>query len=99
MSLLQPIHPKVISVKEHTSLGGVSDLLFLGTSQKIIYPNCEVFCSASRRNDKRIVNYVTVIATQKLNKRQSKMGKLFPVRCLSRARENGLLPDRGRDGF
>ncbi|VFM94885.1 MAG: hypothetical protein BECKG1743D_GA0114223_100336 [Candidatus Kentron sp. G] len=28
------------------------------------------------------MNYVTVIATQKLNKRQSKVGKLFPVRCL-----------------
>ncbi|VFN02010.1 MAG: hypothetical protein BECKG1743D_GA0114223_103275, partial [Candidatus Kentron sp. G] len=49
----------------------------LGTPQKIIYPNCEVFCSASRRNDRRIVNYVTVIATQKLDKRQSKVGKLF----------------------
>ncbi|VFM97950.1 MAG: hypothetical protein BECKG1743F_GA0114225_102811, partial [Candidatus Kentron sp. G] len=32
---------------------------------------------ASRRNDRRIVNYVTVIATQKLDKRQSKVGKLF----------------------
>ncbi|VFM96237.1 MAG: hypothetical protein BECKG1743D_GA0114223_1002510 [Candidatus Kentron sp. G] len=41
----------------------------LGTPQKIIYPNCEVFCSASRHNDRRIVNYVTVIATQKLDKR------------------------------
>ncbi|VFN01388.1 MAG: hypothetical protein BECKG1743E_GA0114224_104055, partial [Candidatus Kentron sp. G] len=55
----------------------------LGTPQEIIYPNCEVFCSASRRNDRRIVNYVTVIATQKLGKRQSKVGKLFPVGCLN----------------
>ena len=39
----------------------------LGTPQKIIYPNCGVFCSASRRNDRRMVNYVTVIATQKLD--------------------------------
>ena len=54
----------------------------LGTPQEIIYPNCEVFCPASRRNDRRIVNYVTVIATQKLDKRQSKVGKLFPVGCL-----------------
>ena len=45
----------------------------LGTPQEIIYPNCEVFCSASRRNDRRIVNYVTVIATQKLGKRTSKL--------------------------
>ncbi|VFN05422.1 MAG: hypothetical protein BECKG1743D_GA0114223_107171, partial [Candidatus Kentron sp. G] len=44
--------------------------------------NCEVFCSASRRNDRRIVNYVTVIATHKPDKRQSKVGKLFLVGCL-----------------
>nr|VFJ70885.1 MAG: hypothetical protein BECKFM1743A_GA0114220_105652 [Candidatus Kentron sp. FM]VFK17183.1 MAG: hypothetical protein BECKFM1743B_GA0114221_104661 [Candidatus Kentron sp. FM] len=30
-------------------------------------------CSASRRNDRRIVNYITVIATQKLGKRTSKL--------------------------
>ncbi|VFM97757.1 MAG: hypothetical protein BECKG1743D_GA0114223_100291, partial [Candidatus Kentron sp. G] len=40
------------------------------------------FCSASRRNDRRIVNYVTVIATQKPDKRQSKVGKLFLAGCL-----------------
>ncbi|VFM94922.1 MAG: hypothetical protein BECKG1743D_GA0114223_103265 [Candidatus Kentron sp. G] len=38
------------------------------------------------------MNYVTVIATQKLNKRQSKVGKLFPVRCLIR-RPKFALPD------
>ncbi|VFM98274.1 MAG: hypothetical protein BECKG1743D_GA0114223_100534 [Candidatus Kentron sp. G] len=38
----------------------------LGAPQKIIYPNYEVFCSASRA-DRRIVHYVTVIATQKLD--------------------------------
>ncbi|VFN06757.1 MAG: hypothetical protein BECKG1743D_GA0114223_109111, partial [Candidatus Kentron sp. G] len=48
------------------------------------------FCSASRRNDRRIVNYVTVIATQKPDKRQSKVGKLFLVGCL-RARPLGIF--------
>ncbi|VFN04892.1 MAG: hypothetical protein BECKG1743F_GA0114225_109962, partial [Candidatus Kentron sp. G] len=53
------------------------------------------FRSDSRRNNRRIVHYVTVIATQKLDKRQSKVGKLFPVGCaLPR-----LLGKQGVDEF
>nr|VFJ54026.1 MAG: hypothetical protein BECKFM1743A_GA0114220_101244 [Candidatus Kentron sp. FM] len=37
-------------------------------------PNCEVFCSASRA-DRRIVNDVTVIATQKLDENPLQIGK------------------------
>ncbi|VFM97396.1 MAG: hypothetical protein BECKG1743D_GA0114223_100111, partial [Candidatus Kentron sp. G] len=45
------------------------------------------------------MNYVTVIATQKLNKRQSKVGKLFPVRCLILASVSGpVLSDAPGDG-
>ena len=49
-------------------------LTILGARQEIIYPNREVFCSASRRNDKRIVNCVTVIATQKLDDKDKQVG-------------------------
>ena len=45
-------------------------------------PNCAGFSFGFKARGRRIVHYVTVIATQKLNKRQSKVGKLFPVRCL-----------------
>ncbi|VFM98045.1 MAG: hypothetical protein BECKG1743E_GA0114224_101641, partial [Candidatus Kentron sp. G] len=54
-------------------------LTILGARQEIIYPNREVFCSASRRNDKRIVNCVTVIATQKLDDKDKQVGIFFEL--------------------
>ena len=46
---------------------------FLGDCQKRIYRIARSFCSDSRRNNRRIVHYVTVIATQKLGKMTSKL--------------------------
>ena len=45
----------------------------LGDRRKRIYRIVRSFCPDSRRNNRRIVNYATVIATPKLGKRTSKL--------------------------
>ncbi|VFN03980.1 MAG: hypothetical protein BECKG1743F_GA0114225_108722 [Candidatus Kentron sp. G] len=57
----------------------VLGVLRLGDWQKRIYRIAQDFRPDSRRNDRRIVNYVTVIATKKPDKRQSKAGKLVII--------------------
>nr|VFK14079.1 MAG: Transposase [Candidatus Kentron sp. FM] len=51
----------------------------LGDWQKRIYQIAQDFRSDSRRNNRRIVNYVTVIATQKLDDKDKQVG--IPKSC------------------
>nr|VFJ52885.1 MAG: hypothetical protein BECKFM1743C_GA0114222_101152 [Candidatus Kentron sp. FM] len=49
----------------------------LGDCRKRIYRIARSFCPDSRRNNRRIVNYVTVIATQKLDESLLRIAGLF----------------------
>ncbi|VFM95947.1 MAG: hypothetical protein BECKG1743E_GA0114224_100274 [Candidatus Kentron sp. G] len=52
-------------------------IVSLGDWQKRIYQIAQDFRSDSRRNNRRIVHYVTVIATQKLDDKDKQVGMFF----------------------
>ena len=58
-------------------------LYTLGDWQKRIYQIAQDFRSDSRRNNRRIVHYVTVIATQKLDDKDKQVGIFFDRNRLS----------------
>jgi|GEM_PF-5416677 len=51
-------------------------------------------CHAQLTGNRRIVSYVTVVATQKTSKKTSKMGVLFVVRCLTIQRDHQHITTR-----
>ncbi|VFN07513.1 MAG: hypothetical protein BECKG1743D_GA0114223_110832, partial [Candidatus Kentron sp. G] len=53
------------------------EIRVLGDWQKRIYRIAQDFRSDSRRNNRRIVNDVTVIATQKLDDKDKQVGIFF----------------------
>ena len=57
----------------------------LGDWQKRIYQIAQDFRSDSRHNNRRIVNYVTVIAMQKLDDKDKQVGIFFDRNRLSEA--------------